>query len=138
MEYSPAPYFDLDEEYNLQRVLADAIESHLVESAHSVSEGGLMIALLESAMVGNLGFDIMVDDSFRLDSYLFGEGQGRVIVTIDSAVDTEFKDLMMETRTPMVCLGEVTKGRILVDDYDFGKIEEYKQLYTTAIESKEE
>lgn len=138
VEYSPAPYFDLDEEYNLQRVLADAIESHLVESAHSVSEGGLMIALLESAMVGNLGFDIMVDDSFRLDSYLFGEGQGRVIVTIDSAVDTEFKDLMMETRTPMVCLGEVTKGRILVDDYDFGKIEEYKQLYTTAIESKEE
>ena len=84
------------------------------------------MALLGSAMVNGLGFDIMVDDFFRMDSYLFGESQGRVVVTIDPAVDTEFKDLMMETKTPMVCLGEVTGGEILVDDHDFGKIEDYK------------
>lgn len=125
--YSPAPYFNLEEEYKLQRVVLDAIDSHLVESVRSVSRGGLFMALIESAKVNNLGFDIMVDDSFRLDSYLFGESQGRVIVTIDAAVDTEFKDLMMETKTPMVCLGEVTDGEILVDDCDFGTIEDYKR-----------
>ena len=124
--YSPAPYFNLEEEYKLQRVLLDAIDSHLLESACPVTEGGLFMALIESAKLNNLGFDIMVDDSFRLDSYLFGESQGRVVVTIDAAVDTEFKDLMMETKTPMVCLGEVTGGEILVDDCDFGKIEDYK------------
>ena len=124
--YSPAPYFDPDEEYKLQRVVLDAIDSHLLESACPVSEGGLFMALLGSAMVNGLGFDIMVDDFFRMDSYLFGESQGRVVVTIDPAVDTEFKDLMMETKTPMVCLGEVTGGEILVDDHDFGKIEDYK------------
>ena len=110
----------------MQRVLLDAIDSHLLESACPVTEGGLFMALIESAKLNNLGFDIMVDDSFRLDSYLFGESQGRVVVTIDAAVDTEFKDLMMETKTPMVCLGEVTGGEILVDDCDFGKIEDYK------------
>ncbi len=124
--YSPAPYFDLEEEYKLQRVIMDAMDSHLLESICPVSEGGLFMALLESAKEGNLGFDIMVDDTFRLDSYLFGESQSRVVVSVDEAVDVEFKDLMMETGTPMVCLGEVTGGKILVDDYDFGKIEDYK------------
>lgn len=138
VKYSPAPYFDLDEEYNLQRTVLDLIDSHLVESVHDVSDGGLMITLMESAMVNNLGFNIMIDDSFRLDSYLFGESQSRVVVSIDPAVDAEFEDLMLETKTPMVYLGQVTDGEIVVDDYKFGNIKEYKQIYDTAIESKVE
>lgn len=138
VKFSPAPHFDLDEEYNLQRSVLDLIEARLVNSVHDVSDGGLMVALLESAMVNDLGFSIMIDDSFRLDSYLFGESQSRVIVSIDPGVDAEFEELMIETKTPMVYLGEVTSGKILVDDYDFGHIRDYKQSYDTAIESKVE
>ena len=138
VKFSPAPSFNLDEEYNLQRVILDLIEARLVNSVHDVSDGGLMISLLESAMVNDLGFNIMVDDSFRLDSYLFGESQSRVIVSIDPAVDAEFEDLMIETKIPMVYLGEVTEGYIRVDDQDFGHIKDYKHIYNTAIENKVE
>ncbi|MDE5544597.1 MAG: hypothetical protein K2I83_04230, partial [Bacteroidales bacterium] len=138
VKFSPAPHFDLDEEYNLQRSVLDLIEARLLNSAHDVSDGGLMITLLESAMVRNLGFDIMVDDSFRLDSYLFGESQSRVVVSIDPAVDLEFEELMMNNGIPMVYLGSVTSGKIRVDDYDFGVIGEYGKIYDTAIESKVE
>ena len=137
-KFSPVPHFDLDEEYKLQRSVSDLIEARLLNSAHDVSDGGLMITLLESAMVRNLGFDVMVDDSFRLDAYLFGESQSRVVVSIDPAVDLEFEELMMNNGIPMVYLGSVTSGKIKVDDYDFGEIGDYRKIYDTAIESKVE
>lgn len=137
-KFSPAPYFDLDEEYNLQRVILDLIESGLAKSVHDVSDGGLMTTLLECALVNDLGFSLMVDDSIRLDAFLFGESQSRVVVSIDPATVDEFEDLMLETKTPMVYLGEVTGGKILVDEEDFGDIEEYKHIYNTAIEDKVE
>lgn len=137
-KFSPAPHFDLDEEYNLQKVVLDLIESGLAKSVHDVSDGGLMTTLLESAMVNDLGFTLMVDDSIRLDAFLFGESQSRVVVSIDPATVDEFEDLMLETKTPVVYLGEVTDGRIRVDEEDFGNISEYKHIYDTAIENKVE
>ncbi|MCM1531098.1 MAG: phosphoribosylformylglycinamidine synthase subunit PurL [Bacteroides sp.] len=134
--FSPAPYFDLDEEHNLQKVVLDLIESGLAKSVHDVSDGGLMTTLLESAMVNELGFTLMVDDSIRLDAFLFGESQSRVVVSIDPATVDEFEDLMLETKTPMVYLGEVTDGNILVDEVNFGNVKDYKHIYNTAIENK--
>ena len=48
VEFSPAPYFDLEEEYNLQSVIKQLISEKLLQSAHDISEGGLITALLES------------------------------------------------------------------------------------------
>jgi phosphoribosylformylglycinamidine synthase len=38
---SPAPYFDLDEEYEVQQAVKTLIRERLVESAHDVADGGL-------------------------------------------------------------------------------------------------
>jgi phosphoribosylformylglycinamidine synthase II len=48
VEYSPAPYFDLEEEFSLQRKIEKLIKEKLVVSAHDVSEGGLFVTLTES------------------------------------------------------------------------------------------
>ncbi len=138
VKYSPAPYFDLDEEFALHQAIAGLINEKLINSAHDVSDGGLMITLLESAMVNRLGFEILLDDSFRRDAYLFGEGQGRVVVSVDSQVGGEFEDFMMESGVPMVYLGHVTGGKIVVEDMPMGKIDDYATLYDTAIEKKME
>jgi phosphoribosylformylglycinamidine synthase II len=70
---SPAPYFDLDEEYVVQRQVAELIREGVVASAHDVSEGGLFVTLLESAMAGALGFDLTTDAEIRPDAFLFGD-----------------------------------------------------------------
>ena len=36
---------------------------------------------------------------------------------------------------PVLSLGKVTAGKIAVDDEDWGTIEQWKQLYDTAIEN---
>ncbi len=72
VEYSPAPHFDLEEEFALQQKIADLIKDMVVESAHDVSEGGLFITLLESGFHRNLGFDVLAADyNIRKDAQWF-------------------------------------------------------------------
>ena len=58
VDFSPAPYFDLDEELHLQQLVSLLIKNGFIESAHDVSEGGLITTLLESSFNQQLGFDI--------------------------------------------------------------------------------
>src|SRR6185436_1649773 len=56
VQYSPAPFFSLDEEFELQQTIAGLIRQDLIQSAHDVSDGGLFTTLLESAMPSDMGF----------------------------------------------------------------------------------
>ncbi|MBM3399449.1 MAG: phosphoribosylformylglycinamidine synthase subunit PurL, partial [Bacteroidetes bacterium] len=82
VEYSPCPQFNLDEEYAVQMAVYDTITAGLLSSTHDISEGGLFVACLESAMAGGTGFDICTLTGIRNDAWLFGESQSRVMVSI--------------------------------------------------------
>jgi phosphoribosylformylglycinamidine synthase II len=103
VKLSPTPYFDMNKEYKLQDTLKKLIKKGIIASAHDVSDGGLFMTLLESGMVNNLGFDILSDSEIRLDSFLFGESQSRIVVTIDNDKYNEFIDLMKKARYPLSC-----------------------------------
>ena len=130
---SPAPDFNLSEECALQTVVGELIARELIESAHDVSLGGLFVTLLESSMQHELGFDITSDAEYRLDAFLFGEAQGRVVVSVSAEKESPFLDLMMERNVPMHALGHVTKSEMRVDDVSFGFVHDYKQLYNDAL-----
>jgi len=131
---SPAPYFNLDEEYNVQQTVYELISRNYIQSAHDVSDGGVFIALLESAMPKGLGFDITTDAEIRSDAFLFGESQGRIVVTVSTSRETHFIDYMVESKIPFFALGHVTKSEIRVDDVSFGFIADLKKVYDNSIE----
>ena len=133
---SPAPYFDLDEEFTVQQTTYQLISKNLIQSAHDVSDGGLFISLLESAMPRGLGFDITTDAEIRSDAFLFGESQGRVIVTVSPSRETHFIDYMIESKVPFSALGHVTKSEIRVDDLSFGFIADFKKVYDNTIDDQ--
>src|SRR4051812_20948697 len=64
---TPAPYFNLEEEYALQKGIEKIIRKGLINSAHDLSDGGLFITLFESAKENNLGFEIKTNASIRKD-----------------------------------------------------------------------
>ena len=130
---SPAPKFDLDFEVKLSKLLQVLAAKKLVKSMHDVSDGGLYITLLESAMPNNLGFDITTASEFRTDAFLFGESQGRVVVSMDEDQEDDFVDFMMKEKIPFSLLGHVTKGELRIDDESFGFIKDAKELYDNAI-----
>ncbi|HLX90383.1 MAG TPA: AIR synthase-related protein, partial [Puia sp.] len=134
IEYSPSPHFDLDEEYSLQQKVIDLIEGKVVQSAHDVSEGGLFVALVESAIVNDFGFDVIASDStIRKDAYWFGESQSRVVVSVSPKKINEFRSLMKDHFFEE--LGVVTEDSVEVDGMNWGSILSWKELYESAIAS---
>ncbi|HMH22875.1 MAG TPA: AIR synthase related protein, partial [Puia sp.] len=134
VEFSPAPYFNIDEELRLQQKLAELIKKKLIRSAHDVSEGGLFVTLAESAFPCGLGFDVVASDfKIRKDAYWFGESQSRVVVSVAPENKGEFRRTL--AGHPMEELGFVTKGSFEVDGMDWGNISEWKDKYDTAIEN---
>lgn len=133
IDLSPAPHFDLDEEFHIQHNLKAIIKKEMVESAHDVSEGGLFVALVESAMVNGLGFDIETDTNFRKDAYLFGESQSRVVVSVAEEMEDELVNYLNSHNVPFTKLGEVTESQIAIDTEDFGEIADWKHTYDNLL-----
>ncbi len=124
-----APYFDIDEEIEVQEVIKGLIRNNLVRSVHDVSSGGLFFNLLESAAPLDFGFDITSDAEVRKDAFLFGESQSRVVVSVSPEMQDEFVDFMLEKEVPFSALGHVTKGEIRIDDESYGFITKLKVKY---------
>lgn len=137
---SPAPYFNLDEEHKLHRAVLNLFDKSLIQSAHDVSEGGLFISLLESAMLRGLSFELSTENSeLRTDAFLFGEAQGRVVVSVQSSMLVEFETAIKATGVPFEKLGTVTSSKnITINGVDFGTLAEYKNLYEGSLEENVE
>lgn len=96
--------FDFNDEDELaaQQFILDVTDQRLLNSAHDLSEGGLVVGLLESAFAGNLSFDISVD---LADKYLFSETPSRFVVSVSPENRTTFESLAGDRVTK---LGVVT------------------------------
>ena len=132
---SKAPYFSLEEEVKLHKAIGGLIAEGKVESVHDISDGGLFAALCESGFGNELGFDIKTDASLRKDGYLFGEAQGRVVVSVSASQEQAFRSFMetAASEVPFAHIGTVSKEAIIVDDHSFGTITDYKSLYESTL-----
>jgi phosphoribosylformylglycinamidine synthase len=145
--HSPAPLFDIEDEFELQQLVLSLIKKGLISSAHDVSEGGLITTLLEKSFSGGLGFEVMAPEKssdgkpLRADACWFGESQSRVVVSVSAAQRNSFLQQVASGRTPVTLLGKVTKGEIKVNQESWGIVKEWKEVYETSLEnylSKEE
>jgi phosphoribosylformylglycinamidine synthase len=133
IEFSPVPYFNLDEEFNLHRSVSSLIKNRLIRSAHDISEGGLFIALAESGFNRDHGFAVkQLKSDIRKDAYWFGEAQGRVVVTVSEDKTGEFEKAAGNIAFEKI--GTVTTGDIAIDGESWGLIIDWKQKYDSAIE----
>ncbi len=137
VEFSPAPYFDLEEEYNVQSIIKELIKDKLIQSAHDISEGGLVTTLLESGFHRGLGFDVQQSNkTIRPDAYWFGEAQSRVVISCTLKNAEPILAKLKDANIPHEYLGTVTEGNIDMEGNYWGKVSEWKELYNTAIERR--
>ncbi|MDP2387248.1 MAG: phosphoribosylformylglycinamidine synthase subunit PurL [Bacteroidota bacterium] len=131
---SPAPHFNLDEEFNVHQAVKKTIASGIIESAHDCSDGGVFVNLTESAIQSGLGFDISTDKNFRKDAFLFGEAQSRVVVTVKKDDEIALVDILKSSGLTFSKLGFVRGKDVKIDDENYGSVSEFKKLYETSIE----
>jgi phosphoribosylformylglycinamidine synthase len=135
VEFSNCPHFDLEEEYRLHAVIRQLIEQTMVQSVHDVSEGGLLIALLESAQAGKFGFEVTAPSTVRKDAWLFGEAQSRVVVSVRPERAADLEAFLTAGATSFSKIGQVRGNFVHVDGENWGAIEEWNQVYDTVLEN---
>lgn len=125
---SPAPAFDLHEEFEIQSLVKKLIRKKIVRSAHGVSEGGLFTNLLESAIAGGWGFNVETVETFRKECFLFGESQSRIVITISPEQEDELQNYLINNNVSFTKLGEVFGTGVLIDEENFGSVSEWKRI----------
>ena len=138
VEYSNCPHFDLDVEYHFQHVLYDIIQKKtIIASAHDLSEGGLIVALLESGFNCGLGFDVAgSEEGIRTDAYWVGETQSRAVVSVSPGKAAELEAILDQTNVYFTRLGAVTSGDIKVNGESWGNISEWKTPYVESLDKE--
>ena len=135
--HSQAPHFELEEEFALHQLVTSLIKEHKIKSAHDISEGGLIITLLESAFVNHKGFEVNSNHStLRTDAYWLGEAQSRVVVSCAATAVAAIETLASKFGIACNVIGKVTDGSIQVNNENWDSIAAWKNSYDTAIEKK--
>ncbi len=94
----------------LYTALSKAIRGGLVASCHDCSDGGLGVALAETAFSGGLGMDVDLaavpaSGIARDDEMLFSESQSRFVVTVRPEKKAAFEAAL--AGSPIACVGTV-------------------------------
>ena len=132
---TPAPHFDLATELQLQKAISSLIEARLIESAHDVSDGGLLVTLAESSFPRGLGFSVSSDAAIRQDAFWFGEAQSRVVVSVDASKKAAFESALKATGVKFSALGSVQGTDMLADGAVLSSVAAAYQSFDTALET---
>ena len=112
-----APQVDLAFEGRLHDHLREEIRAGHVRAAHDLSEGGLLVALAEMLFSPRATFGASVSLSgapgARLDALLFGESQGRILVSVAPAHVPSVLESASRAGIPAEVIAEVTDSPIL-------------------------
>ena len=102
-----APSADLGANFSLYRQIHEAIRAGEVSAVHDLSDGGLAVALAESALGGRLGAEITLPSDGNVLEELFGESTGTFVVTCRPDHAAPFEERMR----PLACrrIGSVTE-----------------------------
>jgi phosphoribosylformylglycinamidine synthase subunit PurL len=121
------PGLDLDAERALIGFLQEGAASGLLHSAHDPSLGGLAIAIAESGLASDLGFELEAPFDHRI---LFSESPSRAVVTCTPERAPELEGLAERHGTPLARIGRVGGAR-----FDFGSFSVAKSEATDVFES---
>jgi phosphoribosylformylglycinamidine (FGAM) synthase-like enzyme len=101
------PAVDFAAEQALAGLLRRAIAEGLVASAHDLSDGGLAVALVESALSDDVGATVELDDVADGDPFiaLFSESTARVLVTVAEADHEAFVQLAEDAGVELASIG---------------------------------
>lgn len=113
---SSVPKVDSTMNIKIYRVVEKALREGLLASSISIERGGLALALAKSCMSGLLGASIDLskipsENVTRLDTLLYSETQGRLLVSVSQNNSTSFEKLC--SNIPYAKIGYVTDDGML-------------------------
>jgi len=133
------PELDIEKEATLQRALVAIIRAGLIESAHDCSDGGLAVALVESALPGGVGLSVRLPrQQVALEFVLFGEDASRVVISCDPIHLPRIQQVAEEYGVFADVLGETGSDRVEIvvngESVISASVAELREAYEGALE----
>jgi phosphoribosylformylglycinamidine synthase len=131
-----SPQIDLPTEKKVQDTVLELIRKKLINSAHDISEGGVVCALAECCIKNDekmLGAKVNIPVKSRKDYSYFSETQSRIIVSVSKDKKDEFEYFLHTVIQPCIHLGVVGGSSLLINDDINVKVHELADLYFNTI-----
>ena len=127
------PALDLVREAALISLMCEAASEDLFVSGHDCGDGGLAVALAESAIEGGHGFAVSVPGDLPPHVALFSESASRAVVSVAPEREERLHELAGARRVPIARLGETGGPRVVFDKLFETTVEELRDSYESAI-----
>lgn len=134
-----SPHLDLNKEKELQKLILEIIQKNLLESAHDISEGGILTALAECSLIDEenlLGAEVEIPVERREDFSFFSESQSRVIISIKPENKEKFEKAVNKTNIKFHLLGKVNGSNLTVNNKYKFELDKLADIYFNTITKK--
>ena len=132
-EEGGTPEINLDTELRNGNFVMDAINQKLIASAHDIGEGGILVAISEMCMSGNLGITIEIETDFP-HGYFFAEDQSRYLLEVSPNNYDECQKLANNNDVHFEKIGIVGGDKISIKNIGDEQVSVLKRSFETSIE----
>ena len=130
------PQLNLHVEKKLQDTVLELIRNKLINSAHDISEGGIICALAECCIINEekkFGAEVSIPIKSRKDFSYFSESQSRIIVSISPDKKDEFENIVHTSMQPCIHAGEVGGSELKINDDIKVSVDDLADIYFNTI-----
>ena len=123
------PKVNLKNEKKIGDAIRDLININKLDTVHDISDGGFLVALTEMSISGGIGVKIHLDEKDISPKFLFGEDQGRYII---SAPDDLISDIMRVLESKNIFfqkIGKTSGNKIIINDSEEIEIKSLKKIH---------
>ena len=131
-----SPQISLSTEKKLQDTILDLIGKKIINSAHDISEGGIICALAECCIINEenkLGAEVNIPIKTRKDFSYFSESQSRIIVSVSKNKKDEFENYLRLGFQSYINLGTVGGSALKINNEIIISVIELADLYYNTI-----
>ena len=131
-----SPKINLKTEQQLHNIILKLIKEKIINSAHDISEGGIICAVAESCIINNtnsIGAKVKLPVKTREDFSFFSESQSRVIVSLSEEKEKDFLKILNDMNFPFLLLGTTGGTKFIVNDKFDITLDKLNELYYQSI-----
>ncbi len=128
----PPPEINLFNEKNNGMVIQKLISKKIVKSVHDISSGGILVALTEMCLAGNIGVKIKTpNNNMTLHEYMFAEDQSRYLIEINEENHENVSKILKENSVHFDIIGKTQKEKIELSNNFSISLNDLKMLFSS-------
>ena len=123
------PKVNLKNEKKIGDAIRDLININKLDTVHDISDGGFLVALTEMSISGGIGVKIHLDEKDVSPKFLFGEDQGRYIISAPDELISDILRILESKNIFFQKIGKTSGTKIIINDSEEIEIKSLKKIH---------